>query len=64
MTYKEFQLLILLWEIGVVDTFNVLKICINGGVQYMGIVLPSAAGNFFAIGPKVLFGRIKPLDQF
>lgn len=54
MTYKEFQFLILLWKMGVVDTFNVLKICANCGSQYMGIVLSSAAGNFSDIGPKVL----------
>ena len=44
----------LLWKMGVVDTFNVIKICINCGSQYMGIVLSSAAGNFSDIGPKVL----------
>lgn len=54
MTYKEFQFLILLWKMGVVDTFNVLKVCANCGSQYMGIVLSSAAGNFSDIGPKVL----------
>ena len=54
MTYKEFQFLMLLWKMGVVDTFNVLKICTNCGSQYMGIVLSSAAGNFSDIGPKVL----------
>ena len=54
MTYKEFQFLILLWKMGVVNTFNVLKICSNCGSQYMGIVLSSAAGNFSDIGPQVL----------
>ena len=54
MTYKEFQFLILLWKMGVVDTFNVLKICSNCGSQYLGIVLSSAAGNFSDIGPQVL----------
>ena len=54
MTYKEFQFLILLWKIGVVDTYNVLKICTNCGSRYIGIVLSSAAENFSDIGPKVL----------
>ena len=53
MTYKEFQFLILLWKMGVVDTFNVLKICANCGSQDMGVVLSTAAGNFSDIGPKV-----------
>lgn len=62
MTYKEFQFLMLLWKIGVVDTFNVLKICINCGFQYMGIVLSSAAGNFSDIGPKVLLEPVFGLN--
>ena len=39
---------------GVVDTFNVLKLFVNCGSQYVSIVLSSAAGNFTDIGPKVL----------
>lgn len=61
MTYKEFQFLILLWKMGVVDTFNMLKICANCGSQYMGIVLSSAAGNFSDIGPKVLLEPVSGL---
>ena len=55
MGYKEFQLLMIFWKLGLVDTFSVLKLCVNCGSQYMGIVLSSAAGNFSDIGPKVLF---------
>lgn len=40
---------------GLVDTFNVLKIWVYCGSQYMVIVLSSATGNFSDIGPKVLF---------
>ena len=54
MNYKQFQFLMLLWKMGVVDTFNVLKICVNCGSQYMGVVVSSAAGNFSDIGPRVL----------
>ena len=54
MTYQQFQLLMIFWQIGLVDTFNVLKLCVNCGSQYVGIVLSSAAGNFSEIGPKVL----------
>ena len=61
MTYREFQFLLLLWKMGVVDTFNVLKICANCGSQYMGIVLSSAAGNFSEIGPKVLLEPVSGL---
>ena len=54
MTYQQFQLLMIFWQIGVIDTFSVLKLCVNCGSQYAGIVLSSAAGNFSDIGPKVL----------
>ena len=53
MNYQQFQLLMIFWQIGLVDTFNVLKLCVNCGSQYVGIVLSSAAGNFSDIGPKV-----------
>lgn len=55
MTYIEFYILMLFWNIGLVDTFSVLKLSVNCGSQYMGVVLPSTAGNFSDIWPKVLF---------
>ena len=55
MTYTQFQILMLFWNMGLVDTYSVLKLCINCGSQYVGVVLSSAAGNFSDIGPKVLF---------
>jgi len=55
MTYTQFQILMLFWNMGLVDTYSVLKLCINCGSQYLGVVLASAAGNFSDIGPKVLF---------
>jgi len=55
MTYTQFQILMLFWNMGLVDTFSVIKLCINCGSQYAGVVLSSAAGNFSDIGPKVLF---------
>ena len=42
MGYKEFQLLMLFWNLGLVDTFSVIKLCVNCGSQYMGVVLSSA----------------------
>jgi hypothetical protein len=50
MTYKEFQLLMIFWQLGLVDTFSVLKLCVNCGSQYVGIVLSSAAGNYSDLG--------------
>jgi hypothetical protein len=54
MTYQQFQLLMIFWKVGLVDTFNVLKLCVNCGSQYVDIVLSLAAGNFSDICPKVL----------
>jgi len=54
MGYKEFQLLMIFWKLGLVDTFNVVKLCLNCGSQYIGVVLSLAAGNFSEIGPKAL----------
>jgi len=35
MTYQQFQILLLFWNMGLVDTFSILKICLNCGSQYM-----------------------------
>ena len=52
MGYKEFQLLMLFWNLGLVNTFSVIKLCVNCGSQYMGVVLSSAAGNTTELGIK------------
>lgn len=64
MTYTEFQFLILLWKMSVVDTFNVIKICANCGSQYIGIVLSSAAKNLSDIGAKVLLEPVSTTVVF
>jgi hypothetical protein len=61
MTYKEFQLLMIFWQLGLVDTFSVLKLCVNCGSQYVGIVLSSAAGNYSDLGIKSL---VEPILGF
>jgi hypothetical protein len=58
MGYNEFQVLMIFWNMGLVDTFSVLKLCVNCDLQYMGVVLSSAAGNFSDIRPKVLFEQV------
>jgi hypothetical protein len=35
----------LFWQMGFVDTFSVIKVCLNFGAQYMIIVGTSAVGN-------------------
>ena len=41
------------WSLGFV-----LKLCLNCGSQYIGIVLPLTAGNLSDIDPKVLLEPI------
>jgi hypothetical protein len=45
MDINQFRLLILLWNIGIVDTFSVFKLCLNFSVQYGTIVAASSVGN-------------------
>ena len=54
MTYTQFQILMLFWNLGLVDTFSVLKLCINCGSQYMSIVGTAAVGNSSDLGIKTL----------
>ena len=58
MAYKEVQLVLLFWKLGLVDTFNALRICINCGSQYMSVVGASAAGNPADLGIKLLLEPI------
>ena len=46
------------WNLGLVDTFSVLKLCVNCGSQYMGVVLSSAAGNSSNLGVRSLLEPI------
>lgn len=54
----SFKLMLLFWQVGLVDTFSLLQFCINSGSQYGAIVIASTAGNFSDIGPKVLLEPI------
>lgn len=58
MSYKEFQLLIIFWNLGLVDTFSAIKLCVNSGSQYLGVVLASAAGNSSSLSPRSLLEPI------
>ena len=61
MGYKEFQLLMIFWKLGLVDTFSVLKLCVNCGAQYTGLTLGEAAGYMGDIGPSVLLAPVQGL---
>ena len=54
MGYK----VMIFWNLGLVDTFSVLKLCVNCGSQYMGVVLSSAAGNSSNLGVRSLLEPI------
>ena len=55
---NSLKLMFLFWQLGLVDTFSLIQVCVNTGSQYGAIVVASAAGNFSDIGPKVLFEPI------
>ena len=48
------KMIVLLWQLVLVDTFSMIHFFINAGLQYGTIVGLSAGGNFSEIGPKVL----------
>ena len=52
MNYQQFQLLAIFWQLGLIDSFNFLKICVNCGSQYSSIVATAAEGNFTHISSK------------
>lgn len=54
----DFQLLMLFWNLGLVDTLGMIKLCVNCGSQYLGVVLSSAAGNTTDLGVKSLLEPI------
>ena len=54
MNYQQFRLLTIFWQLGLIDSFNLLKICVNCGSQYASIVVSGADGNFTHISPKIL----------
>ena len=54
MTYTQFQILMLFWNLGLIDSFSVLKLCINCGSQYMSIVGTATVGNSSDLGIKTL----------
>jgi hypothetical protein len=58
MGSTEFQLLMIFWNLGLVDTFSVVKLCVNCGSQYLGIILSSAAGNSSDLGMTSLLEPI------
>ena len=61
------KLMVLFYQLGMVDTFTFVQFCINSGAQYASIVLvisvlASASGNFSSISPKMLLEPITGLE--
>ena len=52
------KLMIFLWKIGFIDTFSLMQFFVNTGVEYSGVVVASAAGNFSQIKSAAL---LKPI---
>lgn len=51
---SSLRIILLLWQLEVVDTFTMLQFFVNAGSQYFSIVGASAAGNFSEINPRIL----------
>ena len=53
--------MILLWQVGIIDSLTLLQFCINCGAQYTGLTLGEAAGYMGDIDPGVLLAPVKGL---
>ena len=53
--------MILLWQVGIIDSLTLLQFCINCRAQYTGLTLGEAAGYMGDIDPGVLLAPVKGL---
>ena len=53
--------MLLLWQLGIVDSLKLFQFCINCGGQYGGLIIAGAAGNMSDMGPSVLLAAIHEL---
>jgi len=53
-TLTDLQTMFFFWQVGLGNSFSMIKFCVNAGSQYGAIVVAAAAGNFSEIGPKTL----------
>ena len=58
---NSLKIMILLWQVGIIDSLTLLQFCINCGAQYTGLTLGEAAGYMGDIGPGVLLAPVKGL---
>ena len=58
---NSLKIMVLLWQIGTIDTLTLLQFYINCGAQYAGLTLGTAAGYMGDLGPGVLLAPVKGL---
>ena len=58
---NSLKIMILLWQVGIIDSLTLLQFCINCRAQYTGLTLGEAAGYMGDIGPGVLLAPVKGL---
>ena len=51
---NSLKIMILLRQVGIIDSLTLLQFCINCGVQYTGLTLGEVVGSMGDIGPGVL----------
>lgn len=56
------KVMILMWNLGVVDTLTLFQFLFNADAQYGTIVATQAAGQFKDISPRVLLAPIEGLE--
>lgn len=55
------KIMVLLWQVEIIDSLTLLQFCINCGVQYTGLTLGEAARYTGDIGPGVFLAPVKGL---
>ena len=58
---NSLKIMILLWQVGIIDSLTLLQFCINCGAQYIGLTIGEAASYIADIGPGVLLAPVKGL---
>lgn len=56
---NSLKIMILLWQVRIIDSLTLLQFCINCETQYIGLTLGEAASYIDDIGPGVLLAPVK-----
>ena len=57
----SFKIMILLWQVGIIDSLTLFQFIMNCGSQYAGLTLSEATGYINDIGPGIFLAPVKGL---